>query len=98
MIIGKIFFLGTLSTLKLREFFFKNKFTLIKTTQTLTLSAVAVGIPRVTPLVTLPSLFVTQRTIQTVTTAIVDTTITIGTVITFYKCTFWTMRFGAKEE
>lgn len=46
-------------------------------------ATVAVGISRVTPIVTVTRLFVTWRVVHTVTTAVVDTGITIGTVNTF---------------
>lgn len=48
-----------------------------------TFSASIVCISRTTSIVALSSLFVTRRGIQTVTTTVVDTAITIGTVITF---------------
>lgn len=50
-----------------------------------TFAAVAVCIPRVTPLVTMPSLFVTQRVIETVVTTVVDTIISVRPVITSYN-------------
>lgn len=49
-----------------------------------TYAAVSVGISRVTPLVTVTMFFVTQRTIHTVTTTVVDTIISVLPVITNY--------------
>lgn len=47
-----------------------------------TFAAVVISVTRFAPFVTVASLFVTWSIIQTVTTAIADTVITIGPVIT----------------
>lgn len=47
-----------------------------------TFGALRVCISRTTSLVTLPSLFVTWKVVQTVTTTVVDTVVPIGPVIT----------------
>lgn len=47
-----------------------------------TLATVIISISRVTPPVTVTSLFVTWRVVQTLTTTVVDTVIAIGTANT----------------
>ena len=50
----------------------------------LTFLAKCVGISRFTSHVTVSSLFVTRRAIQTVTTTVVNTVVTICSIITYY--------------
>lgn len=51
----------------------------------LTFATVTVSKPRVATLITVTSLLVTWRVVQTVTTTVVCTIISIGTLITFYN-------------
>ena len=50
-----------------------------------TFVAQCVGMSRFTSHVTVSSLFVTRRIIQTVTATVVDTVVTIGSILTFYN-------------
>lgn len=50
-----------------------------------TFATIRVGISRVTSSITMTSLFVTWKVVQTMTTTVVHTVISIGPVITFYN-------------